>query len=118
MNALPIESFCTLPTAAQPMRLQQFDELFRRQIAPPRWIGQHRVELAFPNIEGLYAELSDLVARESECCSFFEFVIDQHPSQTVNEDQLVLHIGVPASRDEVLQALTKRAVTAIGEAGP
>jgi hypothetical protein len=117
MNELHIADFCTLPTAAQPLRLLQFDELFRRQVHPPRWIGPHRVEFTFAGAEGLYAEVSDLVARESECCSFFEFAIDQHAEPAVQEDHLLLRVGVPTNRDEVLQALTERALTAIGRPG-
>jgi len=116
MNQLPIAEFCTLPTAAQPLRLMEWDDLFRRQSHPPRWIGPHRVELIFPSAEGLYAELSDLVTGESECCSFFEFVIDQHPGQAVNEDHLALQIGVPPRRADVLTGLAERAVAAIGQA--
>jgi len=115
MDALPIEEFCTLPTTAQPMRLLEFDELFRRQVHQPRRIGPHRVELRFANADGLYAEVSDLVARESACCSFFEFMIDQ-PSQAGDQDQLVLRVSVPVSRDDVVEALMDRAAAAVGEA--
>jgi hypothetical protein len=112
MDALPIEDFCTLPTTAQPMRLGEFDELFRRQASPPRRIGQHQVEFSFADAEGLYAAVSDLVVRESACCSFFDFMIDQR-SPTGVQDQLVLRVGVPASRDDVLEALMNRAVAAV-----
>ena len=117
MNELPIVDFCTLPTAAQPMRLLQFDELFRRQAHPPRWIGPHQVEFTFADTEGLYAEVSDLVARESECCSFFDFVLERRAEHAGNEDRLVLQVGVPASRDHVLRAFRERALVAIGQAG-
>jgi hypothetical protein len=115
MDALPIEEFCTLPTAAQPKRMLEFDQLFRRQANPPRRIGPHQVEFSFADAEGLYAEVSDLVARESGCCSFFDFVIDQR-SRASDQDQLVLRVGVPAGRDDVLEALMDRAVAAVGEA--
>jgi hypothetical protein len=112
MNTLPVEDFCTLPTAAQPIRLMEFDELFRRQAAPPRRIGPHRVEFIFASAEGLYAQLSDLIARESACCSFFDFVIDQDGEQINDQDHLMLQIGVPASRVDVLEALLDRALAA------
>jgi hypothetical protein len=114
VNTLPIEDFCTLPTAAQPIRVKKFDELFRYQVSQPRRIGPHRVEFSFPSADGLSAQVSDLVsdlvARESACCSFFEFTIE-----TVDQDRLVLRVGVPASRVDVLQALTDRAAAAFGE---
>ena len=111
MNALPIEDFCTLPSAAQPMRLMEFVELFRRQAVSPRRFGPHRLELSFANDDGLYAQVSDLVARESACCSFFEFTIEG-----LDQDRLVLQIRVPANRDDVLDALTDLAITAISKA--
>jgi hypothetical protein len=116
MNDLHLADFCTLPTAAQPFRLLEFDELFHRQVHPPRWIEPHRVEFTFANVEGLHAEVSDLVAREAGCCSFFDFAIDQQTEPVTNDNHLVLKVGVPATRDDVLLALTERAATAIGEA--
>jgi hypothetical protein len=116
MDTLPIEDFCTLRTTAQRMRLVEFDELFRRQANPPRRIGQHQLEFSFADAEGLYAEVSDLMVRESACCSFFDFMIDQRSRAGV-QDQLVLRVGVPASRADVLEALMDRAVAAVGEAG-
>jgi hypothetical protein len=110
VSTLPIEDFCTLPAAAQPMRLKEFDELFRYQFSQPRRIGPHRVELSFANADGLYAQVSDLVVRESACCSFFEFTIE-----AVDQDRLVLRVGVPPSRVDVLQTLTDQAAAAFGE---
>jgi hypothetical protein len=62
-----VEDFCTLPTAAQPFRLMEFDELFRSQIRSPRRIDPHRVEFSLANADGLYARVADLVAREKAC---------------------------------------------------
>ena len=98
MDALPIRDFCSLPAADQPMRSMEFDELFRRQVAPPHRIGPHRAEFRFGGADGLHAKVSDLVARESECCAFFDFAIDQRAEQAVNEDRVVLRVGVPTSR--------------------
>jgi hypothetical protein len=115
MWALPIEDFCTLPAAALPARLMEFDELFRRQVSAPRRIGPHRAEFTFADTEDLYAQVSDLVARESACCSFFEFRIDQC-SQPSAKDQLVLRVGVPQTYDDVLETLLDRAAAPVNEA--
>lgn len=115
MDLLPIDDFCTLPAAALPARLMEFDELFRRQVSAPRRIGPHGAEFTFASIDSLYAQVSDLVARESACCSFFEFTIDQR-RQPSAEDQLVLRVGVPKTHDDVLETLMDRAVAAIDEA--
>jgi hypothetical protein len=115
MDLLPIDDFCTLPTAALPARLMEFDELLRRQVSAPRRIGQHRAEFTFVSADGLHAQVADLVARESACCSFFEFTIDQR-SQPSPEDLLVLRVAVPQTHDDVLETLMDRAVAAIDEA--
>jgi hypothetical protein len=117
MNAWIVEDFCTLPAAAQPFRLMEFDELFRGQVRPPRRIDPNRVEFIFANTDGLYAQVADLVARETTCCPFFEFTLAEHPHGAAREDHLVLWVGVPASREDVLEALTDRAVEAMGGAG-
>ena len=112
MNTWTVEDFCALPTPAQPFRVREFDELFRSQVGPARRIDPHRVEFTFANAEGLYAQMADLVARETACCPFFEFTIAEHPHGAAGEDHLVLRVGVPASRVDVLEALTDRAVAA------
>jgi hypothetical protein len=104
-----IEDFCTLPAAAQPLRLVEFDELFRSQVVPPQQIDAHHVEFTFASAEGLHAKVSDLVARETACCSFFEFTIAEHSHGAADKDHLVLRVGVPASREDVLEALTNSA---------
>lgn len=112
MNAWTVEDFCTLPAPAQPLRLMEFDELFRSQVRPPRRIDPHRVEFTIANAEGRYAQMADLVACETACCPFFEFTISEDPHGAAGEDHLVLRVGVPASRVDVLEALTDRAVAA------
>ena len=116
MNVWPVEEFCTLPVAAQPFRLMEFDELFRSQIRPPRRIDPHQVEFTFAGAEGLYAKVSDLVARETACCPFFQFTVATQPHDAVGEDHVVLRVGVPASRYDVLEALTAQAIAGMGDA--
>ncbi len=52
---------------------------------------------------GLGDRLRDLTARESSCCSFFDFLV------TGNDDELVLTITVPPSRVDLLGSLLERA---------
>ena len=112
MNTWTVEDFCTLPAPAQPFRLMEFDELFRSQVRPSRRIDPARVEFTLANADGLHAQMADLVARETACCPFFEFTISEDPHSAAGEDHLVLRVGVPASRVDVLEALTDRAVAA------
>jgi hypothetical protein len=94
---------CTLPTAERPLREAEFDTLFATALTgvsrpEPGWL-----RLAFRRD----AEIEDLVARESSCCSFFDFRITRTP------DGAVLDVRVPAARVAVLDGLARRA-TALG----
>jgi hypothetical protein len=109
MELLPVGDFCTLPTAARPHRVTEFDELFRAQIDAPHWIDSDKVEFTFAGIDDLYEQVSDLVARETACCSFFDFSITEQSKTPAAEAQLVLRVAVPAGRHDVLEALTDRA---------
>jgi hypothetical protein len=90
---------CTLPTAERPLRVAEFDELLSKtlQCARPR---PTLLELVIPGHDEAAAR--DLAARETECCAFFSF--DFEPVG----DDVVMHIGVPASRIDVLDALEAR----------
>ena len=104
------EDFCTLPTPARPLRLAEFEELFRDQIAGPRWLDLHRVEFTFDDAGDRYRQVADLVARETACCPFFDFSIITEPPVAAQRPVVMLQVGVPASRHDVLEALTSRAV--------
>jgi len=112
MDTWIVEDFCTLPTAALPERATEFGELFQRQIAPPYWIDSQHVEFTLAGVDDLHHQVLDLVARESACCSFFDFLITQEPRQAPPLPPLVLQVGVPANRHDVLEALTNLAVEA------
>lgn len=91
---------CTLPSADRPARVAEFDELFtslralRRE--EPGWL---RLWLA----AGAEAGARDLTARESRCCSFFDFDVRREA------DEVVVDIRVPADHVAVLDALEARA---------
>ncbi len=109
MELWPVGDFCTLPTAARPHRVSEFDELFSGQIDAPHWIDADKVEFVFAGVDGLYEQLSDLVARETACCSFFDFSITEQARTPAPGAQIVLRVAVPAGRHEVLEGLTDRA---------
>lgn len=111
----PVEA-CTLPTAQQPLREAEFDALFTTALRglerpSPTWL---RLDLhASPGVE---ETTRDLIARESSCCSFFDFQL------STSEGGLRLDVRVPQARVEVLdgiagQAEAARAGTRAG-AGP
>jgi hypothetical protein len=112
LNAGCDDDFCTLPTPARPLRVAEFDELFAGQLAAPNWISRHEVEFTVAGADDLYDRVSDLVARETACCSFFDFSITRLTRRTGHGPALTLRVGVPASRHDVLEALTSQAAAA------
>lgn len=97
---------CTLPTADQPLRLAEFDDLFSRALRAverpsPTWL---RLRLA--DDEGFEHQARELAARETDCCDFFDFAIHRAADETV------LDVHVPAARAGVLDGLAEQAATA------
>lgn len=98
---------CTLPTAEQPLRVAEFDDLFACGLR-----GLERrtpTELRLTLDAATEATARALIARESNCCSFFGFTCS--PSE---DGQLQLLVTVPPVQVDVLDALAARAATAAG----
>jgi hypothetical protein len=112
LNAGTKGDFCTLPTPARPLRVAEFEELFTDQIAGPRWLDTYLVEFTFDDSDDRYDQVNDLVTREMSCCPFFDFSITKEPRVATQQPVVMLRVGVPASRHDVLEALTSGAVEA------
>ncbi|WP_330231011.1 hypothetical protein OHA40_00070 [Nocardia sp. NBC_00508] len=97
---------CTLPTAEQPVRVAEFDRFFAESVQRTHRPTRTRLDLLLA--AGAEPAARDLAARESSCCSFFTFAFDTADAGTV------LHIEVPDSQVDVLDAFAVRANTAIG----
>lgn len=99
---------CTLPEPDRPARLAEFDALFTSltgvRRAQPAWL-----RLRFP--AGAEERVRDLVARESRCCTFFDFDVRRRGGD------VVLDVRVPRGRIGVLDALGARAEAARGSGG-
>lgn len=96
----PVDA-CTLPTIEQPLREAEFAELFATALrgVQPREPGLLRLHLD----AGAEGAVRDLVARESACCTFFDF-------RFAREDaQLVLEVRVPPERVPVLDGIARLA---------
>jgi hypothetical protein len=94
---------CTLPTAEQPLRLAEFDDLFTSAVT---WVDRPvptRLLLGLPADPAVAARAADLAVRESDCCSFFTFAL------TVNGARLHLEVTVPGAYTDVLDGLAARA---------
>jgi hypothetical protein len=96
---------CTLPTAERPLRLAEFEGLFADHLTQLSWEGE-RLRLTLSGGVDLRDVVADLTGRESACCSFFDFALSGPP------DLVVLEVGVPPERREILDALAELAEAA------
>jgi hypothetical protein len=92
---------CTLPTAVQPLRVAEFDQLFAGAVSRPRRVAPGRLEVVLSAEAEPVAR--DLVARETACCSFFAFTL--RPCA----DGVELIVEVPLAHVAVLDAVQQRA---------
>ena len=99
---------CTLPTAEQPLRLAEFDELFAAAARDVEPQGATRARMFLSGPVGLADRVRDLAARERACCSFFTFATLSVAADGI--ESVVLEIEVPPARADVLAALVRRAV--------
>jgi hypothetical protein len=109
---VPVDA-CTLPTADQPLRVAEFDDLFTtalRAIEGPDASGRARLVLA--GRDGLVDRVQRLADAETACCSFFTFTLTPlatDPADPAEGTVLALDIEVPVARADVLAALIRRA---------
>jgi hypothetical protein len=106
---VPVDA-CTLPTAEQPFRLAEFGAVFasalrRIERREPHWLRLHLA--ADQQVE---ASVRELIARESACCSFFDFRL------TRADGEQRLDVRVPAARIDVLDGIVRQAQAAKGQA--
>jgi hypothetical protein len=94
---------CRLPTAEQPVRVAEFDELFATAVRSVTRVEPSRLRLALDPDAAVAARTADLAVRETACCSFFAFTL------SAAGGRLLLEIGVPAGQVGVLDALAERA---------
>lgn len=96
-----VPSACTLPTADQPLRVAEFDDLFATAVRSER-IAPGELRFVFPASPEVAGTAATLAARETECCSFFTFTL------TVAAGELTLGVSVGEPHTEVLDALAAR----------
>ncbi|MDX6236663.1 MAG: hypothetical protein QOG10_1478 [Kribbellaceae bacterium] len=98
---------CALPTAEQPLRIAEFDDLFAASLRDLERLAPTRLQLRLDAASEAIAR--DLTARETSCCSFFAF--DYTPA---TGGELLLDVTVPQAHVTVLDALAARAAAAAG----
>ncbi len=98
---------CSLPTAERPLRLAEFDGLFAAAVRSVEPVTPTHARLHLTGTAGLAATVRDLTARETQCCSFFDFAVTPEPA--ADGEALTLDVRVPARYADVLDALTTKA---------
>ena len=116
MAWVPVDS-CTLPTAEQPLRVAEFDELFATSLrdARPSANGAPQARLLLGGDDTLPSRVQRLADAETSCCSFFTFTVtrlDAEKAHPTGETLVALDVEVPAAQADVLDALVRRAVVA------
>jgi hypothetical protein len=97
---------CTLPRVEQPLRVAEFDELFRTALR--RSTRTQRTELELVISAESEPTARGLAERETRCCSYFRFEFDPTP------DGLVMRIDLPEDHVDVLDALQARLSSDLG----
>ncbi|MFE5483204.1 hypothetical protein [Streptomyces sp. NPDC056527] len=97
---------CTLPTAARPLRVAEFDSLFTQHLMNVSRPDRLRLEMVLDGEPVVDQAVRDLAARESGCCSFFTFTVSPCP------EGIRLDIAVDTAHEAVLDALQTRAAAA------
>jgi hypothetical protein len=110
---VPVDA-CALPTAAQPLRVAEFDDLFAATLRaverPP--LATTRARLLLAGDRGLRDRVQRLADAETACCSFFTFTLT--PLIDDGQRTLALDVEVPPAHADVLTALVDRAERARG----
>jgi hypothetical protein len=94
---------CTLPTAERPLRVAEFDSLFSTSLRAVERPGPAWLRLRLDPDPRVWTVTRELVDRESNCCSFFDFQLAR------DDNDLVVDVRVPAGRVDVLDGLGRRA---------
>lgn len=93
---------CTLPSADQPLRSAEFEELFASGVTAVQR-SPAGVRLMLTPDAGVAGRAADLAAREAQCCSLFTFIL------TATGGGLSLDITAPPNHGDVLDAIAVRA---------
>lgn len=96
---------CTLPTAERPLRRAEFDELFTTAVHDADRLTPTHLWVSLHGSEDLEPLVRDLVARETDCCTFFAFAVT-----TTGPGSVTLDIMVDEPHVSVLDAIADRVV--------
>ena len=101
--SIQVPDACTLPTVERPLRQAEFAALCGSALRGQDRVSDRHLRLTLSGDDELLETVLDLTARESSCCSFFDFTVSPSP------DGVVLDIHVPAAHIGVLEGLSELA---------
>jgi hypothetical protein len=94
---------CTLSAADRLSRAAEFGQLFTETVRQVERPEPTRLRLELIPVAGAAGRTAELMAAETECCSFFTFTL------TAAAGSLVLDVSVPPGQVGALDALAGRA---------
>lgn len=98
-----VPASCTLPTVEQPLRTAAFDDLFARDVLAVERPAPGRVRFQLRDSPEVAQRVAGLAMQETECCSFFTFVLD------IAQGAATLSVRVDAAHEPVLASMAARA---------
>lgn len=103
LNAEWVPTACSLPTAEAPVRVAEFDDLFREVVVEVEHPSSGELHLKLRATPDNAARAARLAAMETGCCAFFTFAL------TIADDELDLSVTTGPAHERVLAALGTRA---------
>lgn len=105
-----VPAACTLPTVEQPLRRDEFDDLFAHDVLSVTRQSPQLIRLELRADPEAAARAAGLAAKETGCCSFFTF------SLTLSDGRVSLSVSTEPAHEAVLAALGARAEARLGTA--
>jgi hypothetical protein len=101
---------CTLPTAEQPLRRAEFDELFANDVLAIRRESPQRLRLELRAEPETASRAAALAVKETGCCAFFTFDL------AIADGAVSLRIETDPTHEAVLAGIVGRAESRIAAA--
>ncbi|HWI42188.1 MAG TPA: hypothetical protein VNS81_01110 [Nocardioides sp.] len=98
-----VPAACTLPTAEQPLRRQEFDDLFADDVLSVSQLSPLEVRFELRPDAEVAARAAGLAAKETGCCSFFTFGL------RISDGTVLMTVSAEPTHGPVLAALGARA---------
>ena len=103
-----VPASCTLPTVEQPVRRDEFDDLFAHDVLSVTRQSPQLIRLELRADPEAAARAAGLAAKETGCCSFFTFGLK------ISDGRVSLSVSTEPAHEAVLAAFGARAEAKLG----